>query len=61
MAESFKVLLNGQYIGDANSVEDGRNLARMMANRMGLRGGNNKVEIFDSMGQRRGGGSIYVT
>jgi len=60
MAETFKVLVEGQFVGTASSVSQGEQLAHQMAFRMGHRGGGIKMEIFDEQNNRRGGGTITV-
>jgi len=60
MAETFRVLVEGQFVGAATSVQEGMNIAHQLAYRMGRHGGGIKVEIFDDHGSRVGGGSIFV-
>ena len=59
MTESFKVFVEGNYVGDAPTLSDADRLSRQMANRMGL-SGSVKVRVIDDRGQLRAMASIYV-
>jgi hypothetical protein len=58
----FKVIVNGSFVGTVNSINpEGMTLARTMAFRMGLKGGNIPVKFIDAANQSAGGASIYVS
>ena len=55
----FKVIVNGSYVGDAMSLADGLVMARQMAFRMGLKGGQIPVKFIDAANQSAGAATIH--
>ena len=60
MSETFKIFIEGNYVGDAPTLSAADTIARQMAFRMGLQG-SVKVRVIDDRNQVRAMSSIYVS
>lgn len=60
MTDTFKVFLDGNFVGTAPSISEGVTLAHTMANRLKLIGSVSYF-IIDDKNNKRSQGSLYST
>lgn len=58
---NIKVIVEGNFVGEANSTAEANTLARRMAYRLGYTGGNIQVKYINNDGSLIGMSSIYIS
>ena len=58
---NIKIIVGGNFVGEANSMSEANTLARKMAYRLGYIGGNIQVKYVNNEGSLVGMASIYIS
>ncbi len=55
-----KVIVEGNFVGEASNMSEADRIAHQMAYRLGYCGGNVKVKYIDERGQIVGSATLYI-